>query len=191
MWDAELIMRASVYAADAHMLQKRKASVEPYINHPLRVAHAAVRAGLPSEAVAAALLHDVVEDTDRSLDDLRRAFPERVVHLVELLTKWWADDAPREIKLAEKPKYYGAILADPEAMAVKLLDRADNLHDMTLMLPRARDWAERYARKTETELAPVLAKCDNEAARAAYEAALAELKAKLARTPARPKGPRR
>lgn len=187
MLDTELIMRASVYAADAHMLQKRKASVEPYINHPLRVAHMAVKAGLPSEAIAAALLHDVVEDTDRTLDDLRGAFSERVVHLVDLLTKWWADDAPKEIKQSEKPKYYGAILEDQDAMAVKLLDRADNLHDMTRMLPRARDWADRYARKTEKELAPVLEACDNATAREAYTVALDGLKAKLARTPVKPR----
>lgn len=188
MLDVELIMRASVYAADAHMLQKRKASVEPYINHPLRVAHTAVQAGLSSEAIAAALLHDVVEDTDRTLDELRRDFPERVVHLVDLLTKWWADDAPKDIKESEKPKYYGAILKDQEACAVKLLDRADNLHDMTRMLPKARDWADRYARKTEKEVAPIYEACENDWARQAYAEAMAGLKDKLARTPIRPKG---
>jgi GTP pyrophosphokinase len=187
MMNVELILRASVYAADAHMLQKRKASPEPYVNHPLRVAHAAVQAGLPAEAIAAALLHDVVEDTDKTLDDLKRVFPERVVHLVHLLTKWWPDDAPKDVKDRGKPEYYGAILKDQDAMAVKLLDRADNLHDMTLMLPRARDWADRYLRKTEKELAPILEGCDNAFARDAYTKRLEGLRIKLARTPVKPK----
>jgi GTP pyrophosphokinase len=116
--DPELIMRAAAYAAEAHVKQKRKQGDSPYINHPLRVGHQAVQAGLSAEAVAAALLHDVVEDTPRTLADIQRAFPARVAALVDLMTQWWPDDAPQELKRTEKPKYYGAILKDPEAIAI-------------------------------------------------------------------------
>ena len=175
----------------ARSFAARKYGSAEELEHPAEVAGLVREAGGDEVAVAAAWLHDVVEDTDRTLDDLRRAFPERVVHLVDLLTKWWADDAPKAIKQTEKPKYYGAILKDQEAMAVKLLDRADNLHDMTRMLPKARDWAERYARKTEQEVAPIYEACDNAKAREAYAEALAGLKAKLDRTPVRPRDGRR
>lgn len=171
----ELVLKAAAFAGEAHGTQTRKGSSDPYIIHPLRVAHAASVAGLPPEAIAASLLHDVVEDTSVTLDDLRERFPERVVHLVNLLTKWWPDDAHMNIKASEKPKYYGAILADPDAMAVKLLDRADNLQDMVRMLPRMRGWAERYLKKTEREIRPILEACPNARARSEYARAIADL----------------
>jgi GTP pyrophosphokinase len=179
----ELVLRAAAYAGDAHGTQTRKGSPQPYITHPLRVAHAASLAGLSPEAIAAGLLHDVVEDTPKTLEDLQARFPQRVVHLVDLLTKWWPDDAPRDLKASEKPKYYGAILGDAEAMALKLLDRADNLQDMVRMLPRMRSWAERYLRKTETEIRPIFESCPNAMARAEYAAAIADLHRALGHAP--------
>lgn len=184
MSDMGLVLKAATVAADAHANQRRKGNGEPYINHPLRVAHHAERCGLSPAAIAAALLHDVVEDTPVTVEDLRREFPAEVVRMVELLTKWWADDAPQEIKAVEKPKYYGMLLAEKgEAIDVKLLDRADNLVDMALMLPRSRGWAERYLKKTLKEFEPVLAVSGNEEARAIYRAAIARLQKALASTP--------
>ncbi|MNR85362.1 GTP pyrophosphokinase [compost metagenome] len=171
----ELVLRAAAFAGEAHGTQTRKGSPQPYITHPLRVAHAASLAGLSSEAIAASLLHDVVEDTPVTLDDLSERFPERVVHLVHLLTKWWPDDAPKDLKASEKPKYYGAILEDDDAMALKLLDRADNLQDMVRMLPRMRGWAERYLKKTEREIQPIAEACPNAMARSEYARAIADL----------------
>ncbi len=175
----ELILRAAAFAGEAHGAQTRKGSPTPYVTHPLRVAHLASLAGLSAEAIAASVLHDVVEDTPFTREDLAVRFPERVVDLVHLLTKWWPDDAPAEIKVSEKPKYYGAILADEDAMAIKLLDRSDNLRDMVRMLPRMRGWAERYLSKTEREIRPILEACPNATARDAYVGAIAELRAAL------------
>ncbi len=171
----ELVLRAAAYAGEAHGTQTRKGSPEPYVNHPLRVAHVAAQAGLPDEAIAAGLLHDVVEDTSATLEDIASRFPERVTHLVHLLTKWWPDDAPKDLKATEKPQYYGAILEDPDAMALKLIDRADNLQDMVRMLPRMRSWAERYLKKTETEIRPIFEACPNVMARETYAQAIADL----------------
>ncbi len=169
----DLFARAAVYAAEAHASQRRKASDEPYINHLLRVAHAACECGL------SAGLHDSVEDTHVTLEDLEDRFPPRVVEIVRLLSKWWPDDAPNEIKIAENPKYYGAILRDPEAVDVKLLDRADNLLDIARMLPRARRWAERYLMRTEKEVSPVFEISSNKEARRLYSQALHILRSQL------------
>lgn len=181
----DLILKAAVFAGQAHGPQTRKGSDEPYLNHPLRVAHEAALAGLSPEAIAASLLHDVIEDTAATLEDIQASFPPRVTHLVHLLTKWWPDDAPSALKASEKPKYYGAILTDPEAMAIKLLDRADNLLDMVRMLPRMRSWAERYLAKTEREIQPIYDACPNAYARAAYHRALEDLHRALGHSPPR------
>src|SRR4051812_27242707 len=125
-----LVMKAAAFAANAHAPQRRKTGDQPYINHLIRVARTAADAGLSQEAIAAALLHDTVEDTPVTLEGLSREFPDRVVHLVKLLTQWWPDDASREVKQREIPKYHKAILTDQEAIEIKLLDRADNLLDM-------------------------------------------------------------
>jgi GTP pyrophosphokinase len=176
----ELVTRAGAFAGEAHRTQMRKEGSEPYINHPLRVAHHCVLAGLPAEAVAAALLHDVVEDTAVGQEAVEAAFPPRVAELVRLLTKWWPDDAPNDVKREGKPAYYGAIAADPDALAVKLLDRADNLMSMVRMLPRMSDWARRYHKKTHAEISGLAEGCPNAFAREQYDKALAMLGEALA-----------
>ena len=177
--DHELVLRAAAFAAKAHEKQKRKIGGVPYINHLIRVAHGAALAGLSTEAVAAALLHDVVEDTKYTLEDVRKRFPERVVRLVHLLTQTWPDDAPVAVKERKRPAYYAAILEDEEAVDLKLLDRADNLTDMVRVIPDARRWAESYCRRTEAELAPLYDSSRNERVRSAYDTALQALQRAL------------
>lgn len=177
--DAELILRAAAFAAEAHARQKRKVGNIPYVNHVIRVAHHAAESGLSPESIAAALLHDVVEDTRYTLDDVKKKFPERVVRLVHLLTQWWPDDAPPDVKEREKPKYFAAILQDPEAIDLKLLDRADNLNDMVRIARTAHRWAEKYCRSSESELRPLYEACTNEKIRIRYERALTALKRAL------------
>lgn len=175
------MMRAAAFAAEAHAKQKRKIGNIPYVNHVIRVGHGAAQAGLSTEAVAAALLHDVVEDTRYTLEDLKRRFPDRVVELVHLMTQWWPDDAPQEVKEREKPKYYGAILKDPEAIDIKLLDRADNLRDMVRAIPSARRWAEKYYARTKEEITPLYEASRNEKIRNAYGEAFDALRRALDR----------
>lgn len=174
-----LVLAAATFAAEAHVGQRRKGLDEPYINHPLRVAAAVEACGLPPEAVAAALLHDVVEDTPVSQERIAAEFPARVAHLVHLMTKWWPDDAPAEVKREGNPRYYGALREDPDALVIKLLDRADNLQDMVRMLPRARDWASRYLKKTEVEFASLAPHTTNQQARHRFEAAVFALRQAL------------
>lgn len=84
--DRDLVQRAFKTAEKAHFNQKR-ASGEPYLNHCLAVGAILVELGMPADVIAAGLLHDVVEDTPITLNDLRRDFGETVTNLVDGVTK--------------------------------------------------------------------------------------------------------
>ena len=158
------------------MLRKKKNTTqEPYINHLIRVAHKVADADFDENVIAAAFLHDVVEDTDTGIEDLEGRFPPRVVELVRLLTQWWPDDASAEVKAEEVPKYYEAILQDMDAIALKLFDRADNLNDMADTISLAPKWAERYLKKSLNEMAPLLQKTNCLKAQVACKQALEKL----------------
>lgn len=104
---------AEEIAAAAHRGQVDKAG-QPYITHPARVA---ARVAGDENAVAAAWLHDVVEDTAVTLADLEEAFPAEVTIAVDALTRR-AGEAPAD--------YYARVRAVPLALTVKLADLADN-----------------------------------------------------------------
>ena len=84
--DTKTIMKAYNYAVEHHGDQKRR-SGEPYIIHPLNVAYILAGVGLDEATICAALLHDVVEDTDATDADLRREFGEEVADMVAGVTK--------------------------------------------------------------------------------------------------------
>lgn len=108
-----LAVRAEVLARAAHQGQTDKAG-RPYAEYPARVAS---RVHGDDAAEAVAWLHDVVEDTEVTLDQLRSEFPAAVVAAVDAVTK----------RPGEPPEaYYGRVAADPLARQVKLADLADN-----------------------------------------------------------------
>ncbi|RIR47048.1 HD domain-containing protein [Mycobacteroides abscessus] len=118
---SDIIDQARQLAEQAHAGQTDKAG-EPYIGHVIRVAASV----LPQEPIyiAAALLHDVVEDSGVTLDDLAaQGFPPEVVTAVGLLTR--QKHVPAE-------DYYGRIRCNPIALAVKLSDIADNAEPIRL-----------------------------------------------------------
>ena len=84
--DEEMLVRAYNYAENAHSGQKR-ASGEPYFIHPCAVAEILMDLGLDAATVAAALLHDVIEDTPATAEDINREFGEEVLGLVSGVTK--------------------------------------------------------------------------------------------------------
>lgn len=174
------LLRAATFAATAHVGQTRRGLPDPYINHPLRVAQHAAQAGLGEDAVIAALLHDVVEDTAHTWDDLRAAgFTTRAIELARLLTKWWQsgdEDAEQD-----KAAYYARILTDDEAVALKLLDRTDNMQDLVRIVPARREFAEKYLRKTRREFAPLLERCHNSYVHRVFQERLATLEVALER----------
>lgn len=194
---SEQIVRAAELATRAHGGQSRKGIDEPFVFHPMRVAVAAEDCGLSLDAIAAAYLHDVVEDTDVTRDHLIDAgFHGETIHLVGLLTKWWNDEfvltseglrealrpseVHRRIRDEFKPAYYAKIATEPEAVCLKLLDRADNLNDMVRTVVTERKWAAKYYEKTCREVSPLLDLCCNEEVTRRYNAALWALEKALA-----------
>ena len=85
-YDMAVIEKAYLFANKAHAGQKRK-SGEPYIVHPISVANILVSLGMDTESVVAALLHDVVEDTPVTLEDIRREFGSTTAQIIDGLTK--------------------------------------------------------------------------------------------------------
>lgn len=122
--------RALRVASLAHREQTRKGSATPYITHPAAVAFILQEAGFSDpEWLAAALLHDVPEDTAWSLERLRGEFPPAVVAAVEALTETKCDDngAPRPWRI-RKEEHLAHIAAAPlSARAIALADKLHNL----------------------------------------------------------------
>ena len=142
--DVSVIERAYQVAARAHASQKRQ-SGEPYITHPLAVAHILADLGLGPRAIAAALLHDTVEDTDYSLDQLTSDFGDEVSMLVDGVTKL---DKVKYGDAAQAETVRKMIVAMSKDIRVLLIKLADRLHN-------ARTWGfvppEKAAKKaTET-----------------------------------------
>lgn len=182
MRDTYVVGMADI-AAHAHRGQTRRGTGLAYIGHPSRVAVEAKIAGLDEDTQAAAWLHDVVEDCDgwtfERLADVG-ATPRTMV-LVRLLTKWWPLSQDTAVAFVEKPKYYAAIAADPDALALKLLDRADNLEEIVSCITAERPWVDSYLRKTTREIVPLVAGCLNQHAVWAFTAAYEGLRLALER----------
>ena len=116
------------YAKRAHKGQMRKFGGAEYVNHPIKVA-ILVKAyfpSLPDATVYAALLHDVVEDTDIPTDLLFYEFGLEVASLVFNLTKTYQDDAPYEVKVVSELNRYD-LIQNEEVLAIKLCDIYANL----------------------------------------------------------------
>jgi GTP diphosphokinase / guanosine-3',5'-bis(diphosphate) 3'-diphosphatase len=144
--------RAYAFAARAHAGQKRK-SGEPYINHPLQVALELARWGLDAPTVEAALLHDVIEDTEIGPDELELEFPAPVPSLVEGVTKLGEIDLDRGSAYAENLRKM--MLAMAKDIRVLLIKLADRLHNMRTLAPLAAEDRERIAQETLDVYAPL------------------------------------
>jgi len=146
-WADPLVMKAQQVAADAHKGQKRKHSNDPYLIHPMRVARRVMtRPDATPEMVAAAWLHDVVEDTPVTLDEIGKEFGSEIAQLVrELTNASEGSRAPRkERKAMDRAKLAGA---SREAKIIKLLDRIDNLDDLRKS-PADDDFRDLYAEES-------------------------------------------
>ena len=127
-YDFELVDRAYALAAAAHEGQFRR-SGEPYICHPLSVARILVELGMDSESVAAALMHDVAEDTAVTIDEIRQKFGAQVALLVDGVTKLTQIKFSNvEDRQAENlRKMLLAMSQDVRVMIIKLCDRLHNM----------------------------------------------------------------
>ena len=126
--DANLLRRAYAFSNEAHYKQKRKGG-EPYIEHPLAVAAILCNMRMDTNSLAAGLLHDTIEDTDTTVEDIRELFGDDIAFLVESLTKL----SKMEFKTSEEAQaenFRKMLIAMAEDMRVILIKFADRLHNM-------------------------------------------------------------
>jgi RelA/SpoT family (p)ppGpp synthetase len=149
----DLLNRAYVYAMRAHGEQMRD-SGDPYISHPLQVAAILTDLKLDDATIAAALLHDTIEDTDATRAEIDRVFGHDIGRLVEGLTKLKRLDlVSKEAKQAENlRKLLLAIAADVRVLLIKLADRLHNMRTLAHRPPEAR---RRTAEETLDIYAPL------------------------------------
>jgi guanosine-3',5'-bis(diphosphate) 3'-pyrophosphohydrolase len=151
--DVALVRRAWEVATTRHHGQLRK-SGEPYVAHPLRVANICVDLGLDTTSVAAALLHDVVEDTSMTLDEVEEQFGPEVAKIADGLTKLdRLGFETREAAQAETiRKMVVAMARDIRVLLIKLADRLDNMRTIGYL---RREKQELKARETLEIYAPL------------------------------------
>jgi GTP pyrophosphokinase len=151
--DISLIRKAWEFCVQHHDGQKR-ASGEPYIIHPLEVAEVLAEMKLDATAIAAALLHDSVEDTPATNEEIEEAFGDQVAHIVEGVTKIdKIQFANREDRQAENVrKMLLAMVSDVRVVLIKLADRLHNMRTLEHLKPERQ---EAIARETLDIYAPL------------------------------------
>ena len=149
--DVRTVERAYEVAAHWHKDQKRK-SGDPYITHPLSVATILAELGMNTETICAALLHDTVEDTDYTLNELRSEFGEDVAALVDGVTKL---DKVKYGASAEAETVRKMVVAMSRDIRVLVIKLADRLHNMRTLRYMPRDKQERKSRETLEIYAPL------------------------------------
>ena len=134
--DMDLIRKAVEYADAKHQHQKRKDG-SPYIIHPLAVAEIVVEMGLDTDAVLGALLHDCIEDTDASHEEIEKLFGSAVAELVEGVTKLTRADftSTEEAQMENLRKMFMAMSKDIRVVLIKIADRLHNMRTMQYQTP--------------------------------------------------------
>ena len=134
--DFALIDKAVDYAGKKHASQKRKDG-SPYIIHPLSVAQIVTEMGLDMDAILGALLHDCIEDTDASHEEIEKLFGPTVAELVEGVTKLTrADFSSREqAQMENLRKMFMAMSKDIRVVLIKIADRLHNIRTMQYQTP--------------------------------------------------------
>ncbi len=132
--DCEMLVRAYEYAKAAHVNQKR-ASGEPYFIHPCAVAEILMELGLDAATIAAALLHDVIEDTASTEEDIRREFGEEVLALVSGVTKLEriVFKSQEDAEAENFRKIFVAMAKDVRVIIIKLADRLHNMRSLNFL----------------------------------------------------------
>ncbi|MFF7753022.1 RelA/SpoT family protein [Streptomyces sp. NPDC007971] len=149
--DLEPLRRAYVLAESSHRGQMRK-SGEPYITHPLAVTLILAELGAETTTLTASLLHDTVEDTDVTLDQVREQFGEEVRYLVDGVTKLEKVDYGAAAEPETFRKMLVATGSDVRVMSIKLADRLHNMRTLGVMRPEKQ---ERIAKVTRDVLIPL------------------------------------
>ena len=151
--DVEHIREALKFSGEAHEGQLRK-SGEPYISHPIAVARILTPLHLDAQAIMAAVLHDVVEDTHISNEEVANIFGKSVAELVDGLSK--LDKIEFQTKEdAQAENFRKMLLAMARDVRVILIKLADRLHNMRTLKSMSREKCERIARETLEIYAPI------------------------------------
>jgi len=140
--DTRRVVEAAAFAADRHRNQRRKdVDATPYINHPLMLAHVLMAEGDVDDAdtICAAILHDTIEDTQTTRDDIVRRFGEQIADVVLEVT----DDKNLDKQARKDLQVEHAPHLSLRAKAVKLADKICNLRDMADSPPRGWNLARR------------------------------------------------
>ncbi len=134
--DMDLIERAVEYAREKHKDQKRKDG-SPYIIHPLAVAEIVAEMGLDIDAVLGALLHDCIEDTDASHDEIAKLFGSTTAELVEGVTKLTRANfsSTEQAQMENLRKMFMAMSKDIRVVLIKIADRLHNMRTMQYQSP--------------------------------------------------------
>ena len=132
-------IEALTFAAERHVFQRRKGCDKvPYINHPLKVVYVVNHIGKINdpEILVAAVLHDVLEDTQTSADELKERFGERITNLVVELT----DDMSLSYEDRKREQIKHAFLLSKDAKLIKMADKIANIRDILEISP---NWSKR------------------------------------------------
>ena len=150
--DINRIKEAYLFAKEAHKEQRRK-SGEPYVMHPLAVARiVAEELGLGAEPIIAAFLHDVVEDTEYTIDDVKAKFGEDVAFLVNVVTKRKKSRYDASKQIDNYKQMLDSLQYDIRALLIKLADRLHNMRTLNSMRP---DKQMKIAGETDYFYAPL------------------------------------
>ena len=116
------------YAAEKHQYQRRAGyDALPYINHLIKVSHLLIQAGeMDPDLLCAAILHDVLEDTDATFEELSTLFGEKVAHIVQELT----DDMSLPYATRKQLQLYRITSLSPMAQKIRIADKACNIQDI-------------------------------------------------------------
>jgi GTP diphosphokinase / guanosine-3',5'-bis(diphosphate) 3'-diphosphatase len=152
--DEDAINRAYVFSVQAHGSQKR-ASGDPYFSHPVEVAGILAQMKLDAASIITGLLHDTVEDTVATLEDIERLFGKDIARLVDGVTKLSRIELQSD-QTKQAENFRKLVLAMSEDIRVLLVKLADRLHNMqTLRFIKAPDKRRRIARETMDIYAPL------------------------------------
>ncbi len=151
--ERDMLLHAYDFAKKAHENQKR-ASGEPYFIHPCAVAEILIGLGLDAETIAAALLHDVIEDTSATEDDIRREFGENVLTLVSGVTKLdkIVFKSQEEEEAENFRKIFIAMAKDIRVIIIKLADRLHNMRSLNFL---SEERQKKMAKETLDIYAPI------------------------------------
>lgn len=152
--DNDFLLEALTFAAHAHETQVRKYTGEPYIYHPIDVAtrlHDALNGGATDEMLAAALLHDVVEDCEVTFTEVRRRFGDITAHLVMCLT----DLVTKEQGNRETRKFMEAMRISHAPISAQVIKICDMMSNTASIVAHDPDFARVYLREKERALSAI------------------------------------